>query len=103
MLKTIAPLSLLVIYGLTGCATNSEMPVASASSLTPSSSRSTSDTQRIAELERQLVERQRHCLEDKRRQDLALKENQKQSEELQKKLNALLAIDRELRRRGKNN
>jgi len=102
MLKTIAPFSLLVICGLTGCATNSEMPVAAPSMPTPSSSRSTSDIQRIAELERQLVERQRHCLEDKRRQYLALKENQKQSEELQKKLNALLAIDRELRRRGKN-
>ena len=56
---------------------------------------------RINELERQLAEKQRQCAEDKRRQDVALKENQKKTEELQKKLDALLAIDRDLRLRSK--
>ena len=34
--------------------------------------------------------------------ELALKENQLRTEQLQKKLDALLAIDRELRSRGKD-
>lgn len=49
-----------------------------------------------------MAERQRHCQEEKRRLELALKENQKRTDELQKKLDALLAIDRDLRSRGKN-
>ena len=61
-----------------------------------------SDAQRIADLQRQLAERQRHCNEDKRRQELALKDMQKRNDELQKKLDSLLAIDRELRSRGKD-
>jgi len=48
-----------------------------------------------------MAERQRQCQEEKRRLELTLKENQKRTEELQKKLDALLAIDRDLRSRGK--
>jgi TolA-binding protein len=53
---------------------------------------------RINELERLLADKQRQCAEEKRRQDSSLKESQKKVDELQKKLNNLLAIDRELRR-----
>lgn len=49
-----------------------------------------------------MAERQRHCQEEKRRLEMVLKENQKRIDELQKKLDALLAIDRDLRSRGKN-
>lgn len=48
-----------------------------------------------------MAERLRHCQEEKRRLELALKENQKRTDELQKKLDALLAIDRDLRSRKK--
>ncbi|MEN9481793.1 MAG: hypothetical protein RLZZ298_3188 [Pseudomonadota bacterium] len=67
----------------------------------PTNPRSTLDVQKIGELEKQLAERQRHCQAEKRRLELALKDNQKQSDELQKKLDSLLAIDRELRSRSK--
>jgi ornithine cyclodeaminase/alanine dehydrogenase-like protein (mu-crystallin family) len=56
---------------------------------------------RINELERVLADKQRHCLEEKRRLDAAIKEGQKKAEDLQKKLDALLAIDRDLRSRNK--
>ena len=59
------------------------------------------DVQRIGELERQLSQRQRQCAEDKRRLERDLRESQKRSDDLQKKLNAVLAIDRELRRGSK--
>lgn len=59
------------------------------------------ETGRLIETERQLTEKQRHCLEEKRRVELALKDSQKRNEEVQKKLDALLAIDREIRGRGK--
>jgi hypothetical protein len=94
-------LCLVPCLGLVGCASNVEKPPEVADVL-PSVSRPASDTRRIAELERQLAERQRQCAEDKRRQDLLLKENQLRTEQLQKKLDALLAIDRELRSRGKD-
>ena len=55
----------------------------------------------INELERSLAEKQRQCAEEKRRQDAALKDSLKKNEELQKKLSALLAIDRDLRTRSK--
>ena len=67
----------------------------------PSNSRSALDIQKIGELEKQAADKQRQCLAEKRRLELALKDNQKQSEELQKKLDSLLAIDRELRSRTK--
>lgn len=85
---------------LTACASNTEKsPVVA--DVPPSVPRPVSDTQRIAELERQLAERQRQCAEEKRRQELALKESQLRTEQLQKKLDSLLAIDRELRNRPK--
>jgi hypothetical protein len=87
--------------GLAGCASNIEKPPAVVDAL-PGSPRPVPDAKRIAELERQLAERQRQCAEEKRRQELALKENQLHTEQLQKKLDALLAIDRELRSRGKD-
>ena len=94
-------LCLLYCLGLTACASNIEKPPAVVDVL-PSSPRPVPDARRIAELERQLAERQRLCAEEKRRLELALKENQLRTEELQKKLDALLSIDRELRSRGKD-
>lgn len=73
--------------------------------------RSSSDIQKIGELERQLVREQRQCLAEKRRLELSLKDSQKQSEDLQKKLDDLqnkldalldIDIDREQRNRGRN-
>lgn len=92
-----------VVFSLGGCASNDAKQSSErlASESAASSPRSAADIQRIGELERSLAERQRQCLVDKRRLELALKENQKQADELQKKLDALLAIDRELRARGK--
>ena len=87
--------------GLAACASNSEKSPG-ALDASPSAHRPVSDAPRIAELERQLAERQRQCAEDKRRLDQALKESQLRTEQLQKKLDALLAIDRELRSRGKD-
>lgn len=99
---------------LGGCALNAEKPapletptVVTETVQTPT--RSSSDIQKINELERQLAREQRQCLADKRRLDASLKDSQKQSEDLQKKLDdlqnkldALLNIDRELRNRGRN-
>ncbi len=86
--------------GLAGCASHTKKsPVMS--DVPSSVPRPVSDAQRIAELERQLAERQRQCAEEKRRQELALKESQQRAEQLQKKLDSLLAIDRELRNRPK--
>jgi TolA-binding protein len=107
----IAWIFLAVSLGLTGCATKNETQVEMEGESLPVAARPgvetrktpTPESQRIRELERQLVERQRHCLEDKNRLEQALRENQKRSEELQKKLDSLLAIDRELRTRGKGN
>jgi hypothetical protein len=87
--------------GLAGCASNTEKPPEVVEVL-PSPAHPVSDAPRIAELERRLAERQRQCADEKRRHELALKENQLRTEQLQKKLDALLAIDRELRSRGKD-
>ena len=78
--------------------------------------RDEADVQRIDELERQLVERQRQLverqyqlterrrqhLEEKQRLERDLKESQSRSNELQSKLDAILAIDRDLRRGSKS-
>lgn len=88
-----ALLSILLL--LTGCAANASKPP-------DATSLAATDHQRINELERQLAERQRLCLAEKRRLELALKESQKQNEELQAKIDALRAIDRELRTREKS-
>lgn len=102
MMSSISSLSsLAAILVLSGCALSSDRAAepgqsAATASVTPS------DAQRIADLQRQLAERQRHCNDEKRRQELALKDAQKRNDELQKKLDSLLAIDRELRSRGKD-
>ncbi|MBK7415487.1 MAG: hypothetical protein IPJ38_10645 [Dechloromonas sp.] len=67
----------------------------------PTNPRSPLDVQKIGELEKQVTEKQRQCMAEKRRLELALKDNQKQADELQKKLDSLLAIDRDLRSRAK--
>ena len=67
----------------------------------PTNPRSPLDIQKIGELEKQAADKQRQCLAEKRRLELALKDNQKQTDELQKKLDSLLAIDRDLRSRAK--
>ncbi|MDD2741094.1 MAG: hypothetical protein PHV02_02410 [Rhodocyclaceae bacterium] len=100
-------LSVLILAALSGCATQGELqavpetPVEIPVEPTPIG-RAPADIQKINALERQLAEKQRHCLVDKRRLEAALKDNQKQADELQKKLDALLAIDRELRSSKKN-
>lgn len=102
MLKKIVLLAAVLV--LHGCALNGakqadEVIVFEPVPINP---RSTLDIQKIGDLEKQLAERQRQCQAEKRRLELALKDNQKQSDELQKKLDSLLAIDRELRARVKN-
>lgn len=84
---------------LTGCNTVAQRPV---EALEPSATTSQQgEMQRISDLQRQMAERQRQCNEEKRRQEQSLKESHKRNDELQKKLDTLLAIDRELRSRGK--
>lgn len=46
---------------------------------------------------RALADKQRQCLSEKRRMEIALRDSEKQVDDLQKKLDVLLAIDRELR------
>ena len=58
-------------------------------------------SQKISELERQIAEKQHQCLVDKRRLENSLKELQKQNDDLRRKLDGLLDIDRDLRSRGK--
>lgn len=96
--------SLMVLAALGGCASLGEKYVPDVP-LTPDPapvSRSADDIQKINLLERQLAEKQRQCLVDKRRMEVALKDNQKQVVELQQKLDALLTIDRELRQAKKS-
>ncbi|MDP3538658.1 MAG: hypothetical protein Q8S26_08135 [Azonexus sp.] len=89
-----------VVLSGAACTTYREIPP-DTSAEPVATARSTTDVQKIADLERQMAEKQRQCLADKRRLETTLKENQKQNEELQKKLDGLLAIDRELRNRNK--
>ena len=56
----------------------------------------------LTEQQRQKTEQQRQFLEEKQRLERELKESQNRSDELQRKLDAILAIDRELRRGSKN-
>ena len=101
-------LGLLAVFALTGCSAMSwkkcECPEATVESI-----RDEADIQRINELEhqlsdrqRQLSEKQRQFLEERRRLERLLKESQTRSDELQAKLEAILAIDREMRRGTKN-
>jgi uncharacterized protein HemX len=101
MLKNIVLFA--AVLALSGCASNNAKQADQVIVFEPApgNPRSALDVQKIAELEKQLAERQRQCQAEKRRLELALKDNQKQSDELQKKLDSLLAIDRELRGRAK--
>ena len=56
----------------------------------------------LTEQQRQKTEQQRQFIEEKQRLERELKESQNRSDELQRKLDAILAIDRELRRGSKN-
>jgi hypothetical protein len=86
---------------LTACSSAPPTPVESPETpAATTTTRAAADIQRINELERQLSLRQRHCLEEKRRLELDLSESQKRGDDLQQKLDAILAIDRELRRGG---
>ena len=86
--------------GLVGCAAHVVKPSEVVEVKCPVSPRSDADIQRIAELERLLAERQRRYIEEKRRLESALKDSQKQTDEIQKKLDTLIEIDREIRLRG---
>lgn len=88
---------LLAAVALAACSSTPSTPVES-SEAPAATTRAAADIQRINELERQQSLRQRHCLEEKRRLELELKESQKRGDDLQQKLDAVLAIDRELRR-----
>lgn len=85
---------------LSGCASQPEAPLAVATEQIVIS-KPTEDSLRISDSERQLAEKQRQCLSEKKKLETALKDSQKQNDELRKKLDALLAIDRDLRSRGK--
>jgi small-conductance mechanosensitive channel len=87
---------LLAVALLSACASKAPAPVESPDNA--AAPPHTPEQLRINELERLLAEKQRQCLDDRRRQDALLKESQKKTDELQKKIDALLAIDRELRR-----
>lgn len=86
-----------------GCATPRDKKAETVEALqtAPAPMPTSAEIGRLIEAERQLAEKQRHCQEEKRRLELALKDNQKRNDEVQKKLDALLAIDREIRNRGK--
>jgi hypothetical protein len=87
---------------LAGCASTAGTAPDSPAASDPASTRSSTDPIKTNDSERLMAERLRHCQEERRRLELTLKENQKRTDELQKKLDALLAIDRDLRSRGKN-
>jgi hypothetical protein len=90
---------LFVTLVLTAC--SSAPPQLESPEVPAATTRSAADIRRINELERLLSQRQRHYLEEKRRLELELKESEKRGDDLQQKLDAVLAIDRELRRGNK--
>ena len=55
----------------------------------------------LSELQRQLLERRRQYLEERQRFERVLKENKDRTDDLQRKLDAVLAVDRDLRRGSK--
>lgn len=67
-----------------------------------SPSLSATEIARLLEAKKQFAEKQRHCHNEKSRLELAIKEQQKRNDETQKKLDALLAIDRDIRSRRKH-
>lgn len=88
-----------ICLSLGGCAQNCTAPAEIVAEPAPLASCPAPETAaaRTPEFERRL----RSCLDDKRRLEHALQESQKRAGELQRKLDALLAIDRDLRNREK--
>jgi type IV pilus biogenesis protein CpaD/CtpE len=84
---------------LAACTSKPTMPPVESPALT--TEKRSPEQIRIDELEHLLADKQKQCAEEKRRQGSALKESQKKVDDLQKKLNGLLEIDRELRQRNK--
>jgi hypothetical protein len=72
------------LAGLSACATRGEQQAPEAQAESTPVSRAAAD-------------KQRQCLSEKRRMEIALRDSEKQVDDLQKKLDVLLAIDRELR------
>lgn len=87
---------------LAGCVSTAGTAPASPAVPDSVSTRALPEPVKTSDSERLMAERQRHCQEEKRRLEFMLKENQKRTDELQKKLDALLTIDRDLRSRGKS-
>lgn len=85
---------------LFGCASRPEAPV-EVPTEPVSISRPIDNSLKNSDSERQVAEKQRQCLSEKKKLEIALKDSQKQNDELKKKLDALLSIDRDLRSRGK--
>jgi TolA-binding protein len=117
--------TLLACVLLVGCSLEPAQPDSSATDSLPAVEspraanvlrRAPGDVERIAELEaqlailqrqladkqKQLVERQKQSNEEKQRLETLLKENQQRANELQGKLDAILAVDRDLRRGARN-
>lgn len=99
-------LALLFCLMLGACATAPEERVEDGASVPEAPSAKTErpvkgDGARHRESERRQAERLRQCVEEKRRLESSLQEAQKHADDLQKKLDSLLAIDRQLRYRGK--
>lgn len=78
-----------------GCA--QQPPVEETPPITAEARRAEDAERRVAEVERQMAERQRHCNDDKRRLEATLKDTQARLDSAQKKLNAVLAIERDMR------
>lgn len=93
--------ALLCLALLSGCATQQERAAVAKEGSAPAVVVVPAETSRSSDADRMLSEKYRQCLDEKRRLDNALKENQKRNDELQRKLDGLLAIDRDLRSRGK--
>ena len=97
---------LLMALLLTACATPPTAPTEpepqAIRARAPSDAKRIEELERqVAELQRQLNDRRRQSLEEKRRLERELKDTQDRLDESQKKLEAILAIDRELRRGNK--
>lgn len=90
-------LTVAALAGLSACATLPGQQAPVVQTEPTSVGRMPADVEKIGTPEQQLAEKHRQCLVDKRRLEVALKDSQKQAEDLQKKLDVLLAIDRELR------
>ncbi len=86
---------------LAGCAAQPEAPVVSLDQLeAPAQSAATSGVKPGA-AEVSPNDRLRPCQDEKRRLEIALRDAQKRHDELQRKLDAVMAIDRDMRNRTK--